>query len=91
MASSAVDGLSGVVRGRVVEQGSPGYDEARALYNAMIDKHPAGVVYCLDERDVAAAIGFARERGLRLAIDLAGTTAEGSGASMNSSCSTFRR
>jgi hypothetical protein len=68
MASSAVDGLSGVVRGRVVEQGSPGYDEARALYNAMIDKHPAGVVYCLDERDVAAAIGFARERGLRLAI-----------------------
>lgn len=40
MASSAVDGLSGVVRGRVVEQGSPGYDVARALYNAMIDKHP---------------------------------------------------
>lgn len=40
MASSAVDGLSGVVRGRVVEQGSPDYDEARALYNAMIDKHP---------------------------------------------------
>ena len=40
MASSGVDGLSGVVRRRVVEQGSPGYDEARALYNAMIDKHP---------------------------------------------------
>ena len=80
MASSAVDGLSGVVRGRVVEQGSPGYDEARALYNAMIDKHPAGVVYCLDERDVAAAIGFARERGLRLAIRSGGHNGGGLGS-----------
>ena len=68
MAGGAVDGLSGVVRGRVVEQGSPDYDEAPALYNAMIDKRPVAVVYCLDERDVAAAIGFAQERGLRLAI-----------------------
>ena len=80
MASSGVDGLSGVVRGRVVEQGSPGYDEARALYNAMIDKHPAGVVYCLDERDVAAAIRFARERGLRLAIRSGGHNGGGLGS-----------
>ena len=80
MASSAVDGLADVVRGQVVLPGSPGYDEARALYNAMIDKHPAGVVYCLDERDVAAVIGFARERGLRLAIRSGGHNGGGLGS-----------
>jgi FAD/FMN-containing dehydrogenase len=80
MASGVVDGLSGVVQGRVVEQGSPDYDEARALYNAMIDKRPAAIAYCLDERDVAAAIGFARERGLRLAIRSGGHNGGGLGS-----------
>ena len=64
MATSAVEGLASAVKGRVVERGAPGYDEARALYNAMIDKHPAAIAYCVDEDDVAAAIAFARERGL---------------------------
>jgi FAD/FMN-containing dehydrogenase len=68
MATSALEGLTAAVRGRVVERGDSGYDEARALYNGMIDKHPAAIAYCIDEADVAAAIGFARERGLRLAV-----------------------
>ena len=75
MASGTVDGLSGAVRGRVVDRGSPGYDEARALYNAMIDKHPAAIAYCADEQDVASTIAFARRRGLRLAIRSGGQTA----------------
>jgi len=43
MAISALEGLTTAVKGRVVERGHSGYDEARALYNAMIDKHPAAI------------------------------------------------
>src|SRR5438876_27996 len=68
MANTAVEGLAGAVRGRVVERDDAGYDEARALYNGMIDKRPAAIVYCVDDADVAAAVGVGRERGLRIAV-----------------------
>ena len=54
MSSTAIDGLSAAVKGRVVLQGQEDYDEARALFNAMIDKYPAAIAYCNDEADVAA-------------------------------------
>jgi len=63
MAISALEGLTAAVKGRVVDRGDSGYDEARALYNGMIDKHPAAIAYCVDEADVSAAIGFARAAG----------------------------
>src|SRR5436305_8162159 len=80
MATTAVDGLAGAVKGRVVMRGDGDYDEARALYNAMIDKRPAAVAYCTDEADVAAAIQFARERGLRIAIRAGGHNGGGLGS-----------
>jgi FAD/FMN-containing dehydrogenase len=80
MAISSLEGLSTAVKGRVVERGQPGYDDARALYNAMIDKHPAAIAYCVDDADVAGAIGFARERGLRIAVRCGGHNGAGLGS-----------
>ena len=80
MAISSVEGLAGAVKGRVVERGDSGYDEARALYNAMIDKHPAAVAYCTDEADVSAAVRFARDRGLRIAVRGGGHNGAGLGS-----------
>ena len=76
----SVGGLAAAVKGRVVEQGAAGYDEARALYNAMIDKRPAAIAYCEDEADVAAAIRFGREQGLPIAIRSGGHNGGGLGS-----------
>jgi FAD/FMN-containing dehydrogenase len=76
----STDGLTGVVQGRVVERGDSGYEEARALYNAMIDKHPAAIAYCHDEADVSAAVRFANERGLRIAVRSGGHNGGGLGS-----------
>jgi FAD/FMN-containing dehydrogenase len=76
----SVDGLAAVVRGRVVERSASDYDEARALYNAMIDKRPAAIAYCVDESDVAAAVRYANERGLRIAIRSGGHNGGGLGS-----------
>jgi FAD binding domain/Berberine and berberine like len=72
--------LSSAVKGRVVERGDPGYDEARALYNGMIDRRPAAIAYCVDEADVSAAIRHARGEGLALAIRCGGHSGAGFGS-----------
>jgi FAD/FMN-containing dehydrogenase len=76
----SVEGLAAAVKGRVVERGASGYDDARALYNAMIDKHPAAVAYCVDESDVTAAVRYANEHGLRIAIRGGGHNGGGLGS-----------
>jgi hypothetical protein len=76
----SVGGLSAALKGRVVEPSDAGYDEARALYNAMIDKRPAAIAYCVDEADVSAAIRFATEHGLPIAIRGGGHNGGGLGS-----------
>jgi FAD/FMN-containing dehydrogenase len=76
----SVEGLASAVKGRVVEAGAPDYDEARALYNAMIDKRPAAIAYCVDEEDVAAAVRYGTEHDLRIAIRSGGHNGGGLGS-----------
>ena len=79
MAVSVKD-LASAVKGKVVEAGAPDYDDSRALYNAMIDKRPAAIAYCVDEADVAAAVLWGKERGLRIAVRGGGHNGGGLGS-----------
>lgn len=66
--SSTINQLKGHVTGQVVTRDDPGYDESREVYNAMIDKRPLAVVRCTGNADVVAAVNFARDNQLPLAI-----------------------
>jgi FAD/FMN-containing dehydrogenase len=63
---------AGVLRsgfsGEALEPGQPGYDEARRVYNATIDRRPALIARCRTTADVAAAVNAARELGLVIAV-----------------------
>lgn len=56
------------LRGRVVMPEDQAYEEARKVYNAMIDKYPGLIAYCVDVADVIQAVNFAREHNLTLAV-----------------------
>jgi FAD/FMN-containing dehydrogenase len=64
----ALDGLKTRLRGPVLVAGDAGYEESRAVWNAMIDRRPAAVVRCLGTADVIAGVRFALEHDLLLAI-----------------------
>ena len=56
------------LRGELIQPGHPNYDPARALFNAMIDKHPALIVRCKEVTDVRRAVEFARSHNLVVAV-----------------------
>jgi hypothetical protein len=66
-------------KGRLVGPDDDGYDDARKVYNAMIDRRPALIAYVDDADDVATAVAFARESGLPLAIRGGGHNGAGLG------------
>jgi FAD/FMN-containing dehydrogenase len=76
----SVEGLAAAVKGRVVDRDASDYDEARSLFNAMIDKHPAAIAYCVDEADVGAAIRYGVEHGLAIAVRGGGHNGPGLGS-----------
>src|SRR5262245_7607627 len=56
------------MRGPVLVPGDAGYDEARKVWNGMIDRRPAVIARCTGNADVIAAVHFGRERGLLVAV-----------------------
>ena len=56
------------LRGNVCLPDEAGYDEARTIWNAMINRRPGAVVRCRGAADIVAAVRFAREHGLLLAV-----------------------
>lgn len=67
------------VRGQLILPQSDEYDLARKVYNGMIDKHPKLIVRCADVADVIAAVKYAREENLLLAVRGGGHSGAGLG------------
>jgi FAD/FMN-containing dehydrogenase len=65
--------------GRVALPGDPGWDEARQAWNLAVDQRPAAVLFPRDASDVAAAVRFARDAGLRVAVQSTGHMASSLG------------
>ena len=75
-----VDTFAADLRGELIGGGDPEYDEARKLYNGMIDKHPALIARTVDAGDVMTAVNFGREAGLDIAIRCGGHNGPGLGS-----------
>jgi len=73
------DKLRAGLRGSVVTPGDADYDEARAVYNAMIDRRPAAIARCSDATDVVTCVEFARAEGLTVSVRGGGHNAGGLG------------
>jgi len=75
----AIDRLREGVRGEVTLPDDEGYEQARRVYNAMIDRRPAAVLRAANAGDVMAAVNFARDNGLELAVRGGGHSVPGFG------------
>src|SRR5690242_18261174 len=76
---AAVQAFAAGMRGVLIQPEDPIYDSARAVYNGMIDKHPALIARCADVADVIAAVNFGRENNLLVSIRGGGHNAAGLG------------
>src|SRR5256885_17120455 len=79
MATLTFDTLRQQVRGDVITKDDEGYEQARLVYNAMIDRRPSVIVRAVNAGDVIAAVNFAREGRLDLAIRGGGHSVPGFG------------
>src|SRR3712207_6792538 len=64
----AVEAFRERLRGQLLRLGDDGYDAARQVWNAMIDRRPALIARCAGAADVMAAVDFARDQGLPVSV-----------------------
>lgn len=75
--SGAIDALRSKLRGELLDASHGGYDAARVVWNAMIDRKPRLIARCRNAADVAAAVVFARDHGLAVAVRSGGHNVAG--------------
>ncbi len=80
MREEATTKLRESLRGTLIARADADYDDARRLYNGMIDKRPLMIARCADVADVITAVNFGRDEGLRIAIRGGGHNGPGLGS-----------
>jgi FAD/FMN-containing dehydrogenase len=65
---ASLEGFAAQLRGPLIQPGNATYEEARRVFNGMIDRYPRLIARCVDVADVIAAVHFAREQGLTLSV-----------------------
>jgi FAD/FMN-containing dehydrogenase len=68
LTTPAIEQFGHSLRGRLLRPGEAGYDAARTVWNAMIDKRPAMIARCAGVADVVRSVNFAREHGLLVSV-----------------------
>ncbi len=66
--NNTVETLNGKIKGDVFSEGSEGFDQARSVWNAMIDRRPALIVQCKHAGDVQQAVNYANQQNLPISI-----------------------
>ncbi|SFQ16947.1 FAD/FMN-containing dehydrogenase [Mesorhizobium sp. NFR06] len=66
--AAAIEAFRATLRGSLLRPGDVGYDDARTIYNAMIDRRPALIARCAGVSDVIQSVNFARDSGLLLSV-----------------------
>ena len=78
--TNAITTFTQSLRGTVIQPGDAAYEEARKLYNGMIDKRPRIIARCAGVADVIAAVNFGRQQRLLIAIRGGGHNGPGLGS-----------
>jgi len=80
LTGSVVEGFGSRLRGELLRPGDAGYEEARLLWNGLIDKRPALIARCAGVGDVVDSVNFARENDLLVAVRGGGHNVAGNAA-----------
>jgi hypothetical protein len=77
LSETTIKNFKANLRGDLIQRSDERYEEARKLYNGMIDKRPLLIARCVDVADITTAVNFGRDLDLLIAIEAVAITARG--------------